>query len=107
MTVPQFRDGECEIRQLWDAAVCTALGWDEDEIAELRLLLHEEPHVKGLGYGQHADEPDNMDGQDTTVTPSIGIRSRELQAGASQTNLTRGKLNLDAPEHSPTSEPQA
>lgn len=59
MTVPQFRDGECEIRQLWDAAVCTALGWNEGEIAELRLLLHEEPHVKGLGYSQHADEPDN------------------------------------------------
>ena len=56
MTVPQYRDGECEVRQLWDAAVCEALGWDEGEIAELRLLLHEEPHVKGLGYGQHADE---------------------------------------------------
>ena len=73
LTVPPFRDGECEIRRIWDLAVCTALGWDEGEIAELRLLLHGEPHVKGLGYGQHADEPDNTDEHDTTGTPSVGI----------------------------------
>ncbi|WP_419917836.1 hypothetical protein [Candidatus Poriferisocius sp.] len=53
--VPQFRDGECEVRELWDAAVCTALGWDEGEIAVLRKLLHEEPHVSGLGYSQYHD----------------------------------------------------
>ena len=55
MTVPQYRDGECEVRQLWDAAVCFALGWDEAEIAALRKLLHQEPHVRGLGYGQYQD----------------------------------------------------
>ena len=55
MTVPQFRDGECEVRRLWDAAVCAALGWDEAEITALRKQLHEEPHVRGLGYGQYQD----------------------------------------------------
>ncbi|WP_419916660.1 DEAD/DEAH box helicase family protein [Candidatus Poriferisodalis sp.] len=55
MTVPQFRDGECEVRELWDAAVCTALGWDEAEVAALRKLLHAEPHVRGLAYGQFTD----------------------------------------------------
>jgi len=54
MLVPQFRDGECEVRQLWDEAVCDALGWDEAEIASLRKLLHAEPHVRGLAYGQYA-----------------------------------------------------
>ncbi len=55
MLVPQFRDGECEVRELWDAAVCAALGWDDAEIAGLRKLLHAEPHVRGLAYGQYAD----------------------------------------------------
>ncbi len=53
--VPQYRDGECEVRQVWDVAVCEALGWDETEIASLRKLLHDEPHVRGLGYGQYSD----------------------------------------------------
>ncbi len=53
--VPQYRDGECEVRRLWDVAVCDALGWDEAEIAALRKLLHQEPHVRGLGYGQYGD----------------------------------------------------
>ena len=55
MLVPQFRDGECEVRELWDAAVCSALGWDEARIAGLRKLLHAEPHVRGLAYGQFTD----------------------------------------------------
>ena len=54
--VPQFRDGECEVRRLWDEAVAEAMGWDAAELARLRLLLHQEPHVRGLGYGQYADE---------------------------------------------------
>ncbi|WP_420612505.1 hypothetical protein [Candidatus Spongiisocius sp.] len=60
MTVPQYRDGECEVRRLWDSAVCSALGWDPEPITQLRLLLHEEPHVKSLGYGQYADAPDDI-----------------------------------------------
>ena len=56
MEVPQFRDGECEVRQLWDEAVAEAMGWDAAELARLRHLLHQEPHVRGLGYGQYGDE---------------------------------------------------
>ncbi len=55
MLVPQFRDGECEVRRLWDEAVAEAMGWDAAELTCLRLLLHQEPHVRGLGYGQYAD----------------------------------------------------
>ena len=56
MVVPQFRDGECEVRQLWDGAVAEAMGWDVEELTRLRLLLHREPHVSGLGYNQYRDE---------------------------------------------------
>ena len=56
MHVPQFRDGECEVRVLWDNAVADAMGWDPEELARLRNLLHNEPHVRGLGYNQYADE---------------------------------------------------
>ena len=38
--VPQFRDGECEVRRLWDEAVAEAMGWDVDELSQLRHLLH-------------------------------------------------------------------
>ena len=56
MTVPQFRDGECEVRRLWDEAVAEAMGWDAEHLAHLRQLLNNEPHVRGLGYNQYADE---------------------------------------------------
>ena len=56
MVVPQFRDGECEVRRLWDEAVADAMHWDPDELARLRSLLHQEPHVRDLGYNQYADE---------------------------------------------------
>ena len=56
MEVPQFRDGECDVRRLWDEAVAEAMDWDAAELARLRHLLHEEPHVRGLGYGQYGDE---------------------------------------------------
>ena len=56
MKVPQFRDGECEVRVLWDNAVAEALGWGAEELARLRQLLHNEPHVRGLGYNQYAGE---------------------------------------------------
>ena len=55
MVVPQFRDGDCEVRRLWDEAVAEALGWDSGELAYHRALLHREPHVRGLGYNQHGD----------------------------------------------------
>lgn len=56
--VPQFRDGECEIRRQWDEAVARALNWDPDVLAEWRHLLHREPHVRGLGYNQYSDARD-------------------------------------------------
>ena len=59
--VPQFRDGECEVRRLWDEAVAVALGWDPEELARLRELLNKEPHVRGLGYNQYADEIENIE----------------------------------------------
>ncbi len=58
MVVPQFRDGECEVRRLWDEAVADAMSWDSEELTRMRLVLHQEPHVRGLGYGQYADEID-------------------------------------------------
>ena len=59
MVVPQFRDGECEVRRLWDEVVANALIWDADEMTRLRELLSREPHVRGLGYNQYADELDD------------------------------------------------
>ena len=60
LVVPQYRDGECEVRQLWDEAVAKALDWDAQELTKLRLLLHKEPHVREVGYGQYgkANEED-------------------------------------------------
>ena len=58
MEVPQYRDGECEVRRLWDEAVAEAMGWDAAELSRLRHLLHQEPHVRGLGYGQYGDVGD-------------------------------------------------
>ena len=56
MVVPQFRDGECQVRVLWDNAVAEAMGWDADELTGLRGLLHDEPHVCGFGYNEYGDE---------------------------------------------------
>jgi len=57
MPVPQYRDGECEVRRIWDEAVCAATGWDYEQMTEWRNLLHQEPHVRQLGYGQYDDGP--------------------------------------------------
>ena len=63
--VPQFRDGECEVRRLWDEAVAEAMGWHPEELARLRSLLHNEPHVRGLGYNQYADEIEDIEDMET------------------------------------------
>ena len=60
MEVPQFRDGECEVRQMWDEAVAEAMGWNADELTHLRDLLNSEPHVRGLGYNQYDHELEEM-----------------------------------------------
>ena len=61
MEVPQFRDGECSVRVLWDNAVAEAIAWDPEELARLRELLNKEPHVRGLGYNQYADEIEEIE----------------------------------------------
>ncbi len=70
MEVPQFRDGECKVRRLWDEAVAEAMDWDAQELARRRELLNNEPHVRGLGYNQYADEAD--------VKPADRERFQEL-----------------------------
>ena len=70
MTVPQFRDGECEVRRLWDEVVAEAMGWDAEELARLRGLLNKEPHVRGLGYNQYGDAVD--------IEPADRARFQEL-----------------------------
>ncbi len=55
MDVPQFCQGECDVRRLWDEAVAVALKWNPDELSELRHLLHDEPHVRNLGRDQYGD----------------------------------------------------
>ena len=70
MVVPQFRDGQCEVRRLWDEAVAEAMDWDAKELAHLRALLNNEPHVRGLGYNQYADAED--------MEPQERERFREL-----------------------------
>jgi len=55
-SVPQVRDGDCRVRALWDEAVAEAMNWDAEQLASQRYLLSREPHVRGLGYNQYADE---------------------------------------------------
>ena len=54
MEVPQYRDGECEVRQLWDKAVCDALNLDYKYMSKLRNLLHKEPIIRGKSYGEYS-----------------------------------------------------
>ncbi len=50
--VPQFREGENEIRCIWDHAVAEAIDFDRDEVDSWRHLLHREPIVSGRNYGE-------------------------------------------------------
>ena len=53
ITVSQFRDGECNVRKLWDDSVADAMHWNREDLSRLRNLLHMEPHVRGLGRNQY------------------------------------------------------
>ena len=55
MIVPQYRDGECKVRRMWDEAVAEALGWNPKKLTKWRKLLHMEPHVRGLGRNQYGE----------------------------------------------------
>ncbi len=70
--VPQFRDGECEVRRLWDEAVADAMGWDAADLAQQRRLLHHEPHVRGLGYTQYAEAEDDDHSNPSQDREAIG-----------------------------------
>ena len=85
MEVPQFREGECEVRRLWDEAVADAMGWDADELAHLRNLLHNEPHVRGLGYGQYADKLEDDD-----MATALSRETFELLADEWERDRPRG-----------------
>ena len=81
MDVPQLRDGECEVRQLWDEAVPKALGWNSDWLSELRQLLHDEPHVRGGGREQY--------GERRRVSGRVGSRHRVPTVILPQWHLSR------------------
>ena len=65
MVIPQFSDDECEVRRLWDEAVAVSMGSDANELYRLRNLLHQEPHVRGLGYNQYGDEIEDIEDMET------------------------------------------
>ena len=96
--VPQFRDGECEVRRLWDEAVADAMGWDVNELARLRNLLHNEPHVRGLGYNQFADEAETGrlaqgmtdNGFGAGDGDSIEVQESDFQLVPNQSDLQEG-----------------
>ena len=98
MEVPQFRDGECEVRRLWDEAVANAMGWNADELARQRNLLHNEPHVRGLGYNQFADETEaSSHKQDIAVGEfgaidgdQVGVRISDFNLVPNQSDLQEG-----------------
>ena len=81
MPVPQFRAGECAVRRIWDESVASALGWDFFELERLRLLLHQEPHVRGLGYAQYADAAELPPAGDPSLIPHL-TAERQVEAAA-------------------------
>ena len=81
MPVPQFRAGECAVRRIWDESVASALGWDFFELERLRLLLHQEPHVRGLGYAQYADAAELPPAGEVALIPHL-TAERQVEAYA-------------------------
>ena len=63
--VPQYKDGEHEVRRLWDEATAEAMGRSPEELSELRELLHREPLVRQLGYNQYGHEKTDTDNDET------------------------------------------
>ena len=63
--VPQYKDGEHEVRRLWDEATAEAMGRSPEELSELRELLHREPLVRQLGYNQYGHEKIDTENDET------------------------------------------
>ena len=98
MIVPQFRDGECEVRRLWDEAVAQAMNWDASELSRLRQLLHNEPHVRGLGYGQYADELDTSDNSNSKPPFRVRPNNSGFVEGIDPVRLNQLLDDLDVEE---------
>ena len=58
LIVPQFRDGECEVRRLWDTAVEKALKLSPGYLSHYRHQLNREPFIADVGYSQYKDALD-------------------------------------------------
>ena len=43
MIVPQLRDGDCEVRRIWDEAAAKVMGESADKLRKWRRMLAEEP----------------------------------------------------------------
>lgn len=50
--VPQFRDGDCEVRRIWDDAAAQVLGVKTTQVREWAALLNAEPATSGHGRKQ-------------------------------------------------------
>ncbi len=44
--VPQYRDGDCEVRRIWDAAAAQVMGVSPERIGAWRALLNAEPILR-------------------------------------------------------------
>ena len=80
MPVPQFRAGECAVRRIWDDAVADLVGITLYDMDILRQLLHQEPHVRGLGYGQYADEAELPPAGDVGLIPHLSAPQQAAAA---------------------------
>ena len=81
MPVPQFRAGECAVRRIWDDAVADLVGISLYDLDLLRGLLHQEPHVRGLGYAQYADAAELPPAGDPSLIPHL-TAERQVEAYA-------------------------
>lgn len=66
-----------------------AMGWDTAELAHLRGLLNNEPHVRGIGYNQYADDPDDYE-LDDYPPQSLGRATFESLADEWERDRPRG-----------------
>ena len=61
MEVPQFRDGECEGAPPLGRSGSRGDGLGCHRAGPPARAAHQEPHVRGLGYGQYGDEAEDIE----------------------------------------------